>query len=326
LQRRAAAGNSAEANMSADGSGEDTKPRATNPRLTEYRLRRLESIGFEWKVKNKMKRYYDKQWDQMFQRLLQFKETNGHCLVPKRYLRDMKMGTWVHTQRIQYRKLVSSKNDDMTEEEVAKFLAGQNASLTEEEKAAMKACAGEEVTFRLTEERRKRLEEVGFVWSAREGDKGTDVARVTRNTYDDQWDNMFEKLKEYKQIHRDCLVPKRYKDNPKLGTWVDTQRVQFKKLQKILASKGKNIETANEPARLPPSDSSGVSAKPLVGRLTEDRIQRLQGLGFVWSLRDDWQKHYEELEGAFSCVDESCCNNTFSYELIRFPSCSIQGR
>ena len=39
-----------------------------NPRLTEERLRRLESIGFEWKVKHKMKRYYDKQWDQMFGR------------------------------------------------------------------------------------------------------------------------------------------------------------------------------------------------------------------------------------------------------------------
>jgi len=37
--------------------------RPTNPRLTEERIRRLESIGFEWKVKNKMKRYYDRKWD-----------------------------------------------------------------------------------------------------------------------------------------------------------------------------------------------------------------------------------------------------------------------
>eukprot|EP00538_Stauroneis_constricta_P005731 CAMPEP_0119558374 /NCGR_PEP_ID=MMETSP1352-20130426/10750_1 /TAXON_ID=265584 /ORGANISM="Stauroneis constricta, Strain CCMP1120" /LENGTH=78 /DNA_ID=CAMNT_0007605719 /DNA_START=15 /DNA_END=248 /DNA_ORIENTATION=- len=31
---------------------------------------------------------------------------------------------------------------------------------------------GEEIAYRLTEERRKRLEEAGFVWSARECDKG----------------------------------------------------------------------------------------------------------------------------------------------------------
>lgn len=55
--------------------------RPANPRLTPERLRRLESIGFEWKVKNKMKRYYDKQWDGMFQRLLDFKAIHGHCNV-----------------------------------------------------------------------------------------------------------------------------------------------------------------------------------------------------------------------------------------------------
>jgi hypothetical protein len=44
--------------------GED-KPRSNYPRLTEERLKRLESIGFEWKVKYKMKRYYDKQWNQV---------------------------------------------------------------------------------------------------------------------------------------------------------------------------------------------------------------------------------------------------------------------
>jgi hypothetical protein len=68
-------------------------------RLTEARIRRLEAIGFEWKVKNKMKRYYERQWDEMFQKLLSFKEENGHCMVPKRYLADLKLGTWVHTQR-----------------------------------------------------------------------------------------------------------------------------------------------------------------------------------------------------------------------------------
>jgi Helicase associated domain len=69
--------------------------RQINPRLTEERLRRLESIGFQWKVKHKMKRYYDKQWDSMFDRLKAFKEANGHCIVPKRYPADIKLGTWV---------------------------------------------------------------------------------------------------------------------------------------------------------------------------------------------------------------------------------------
>ena len=72
--------------------------RPANPRLTPERLSRLESIGFEWKVKNKMKRYYDKQWDAMFQTLLDFKKKYGHCNVPKRFPENARLGTWVHTQ------------------------------------------------------------------------------------------------------------------------------------------------------------------------------------------------------------------------------------
>jgi Helicase associated domain len=41
-----------------------------------------------------------------------------------------------------------------------------------------------------------------------------------------QWNPMFEKLKEYKTIHGDCLVPSKYKcdDRTPLGTWVVYQR------------------------------------------------------------------------------------------------------
>lgn len=74
-----------------NATNQNNNNRPTNPRLTGDRLRRLESIGFEWKVKHKMKRYYDKQWDQMFARLLAYQEATGHCMVPKRFLSDIKL-------------------------------------------------------------------------------------------------------------------------------------------------------------------------------------------------------------------------------------------
>lgn len=37
-------------------------------------------------------------------------------------------------------------------------------------------------------------------------------------------------------------------------------------------------------------DSNPTPLRPLVGRLTDERIRRLEEIGFVWSLRDDWQK------------------------------------
>ena len=188
LQRAASVNGAAKETLPAES---EAKPRATNPRLTEERLRRLESIGFEWKVRNKMKRYYDKQWQEMFERLLRFKEENGHCIVPKRYPPDMKLGTWVHTQRIQHRKLANgpSKSKDGTGSE------GEGASDENIPK-------GEEMSYRLTEERRKRLAEVGFVWSTREGDSKPDPQqRITRNSYDDLWDAMFDRLVAFKNKH-----------------------------------------------------------------------------------------------------------------------------
>ena len=192
-----AAGTAAIASRTQEGEGSlvpaavpATKPRTNNSRLTEERVRRLESIGFEWKVRNKMKRYYDKQWQDMFERLLKFKAENNHCMVPKRYPPDIKLGVWVHTQRTQFRKLVNVKRGSM-----------DSAGLTTEVIPDVTLPKGEEASFRLTEDRRKRLEEAGFVWSAREGDSKADQNRLTRNSYDDLWDTMFARLVAYKNKH-----------------------------------------------------------------------------------------------------------------------------
>uniref|UniRef100_A0A6U3UDC3 Helicase-associated domain-containing protein n=1 Tax=Ditylum brightwellii TaxID=49249 RepID=A0A6U3UDC3_9STRA len=300
-----------------------TKSRPLSIRLTEERLKRLESIGFEWKVKHKMKRHYDKQWNEMFEKLLDYKRKNGHCLVPKRCMDDIKLGTWVHTQRIQYRKTMMDTKEKKEEGETTAAAMSDDKNNTIGE---------EDVYLRLNDERRTRLESIGFVWSVRENAKlvgknnemsphtapavtlpppslPAPMVTLTRNTYDDQWDAMFDRLKSFKERYGNCLVPKRCPEDQKLGTWVDTQRVQYKKLVRKLAG----IADAKTPKKIDESivkvedvenhsileqDRSkalSASGKPLVGRLTDERIERLSDLGFVWEVRGDWQKHYEEL-------------------------------
>lgn len=75
----------------------------------------------------------------------------------------------------------------------------------------------EELCFRLTEERRRKLESIGFAWSAREADKKNEQSRLARNTYDDLWDSMFERLKVYKSKHG-VRIHRRTKD-----CWSDVQ-------------------------------------------------------------------------------------------------------
>ena len=40
-----------------------------------------------------------KKWDEMYERLVQYKQIYGHVLVPKRDRNDPKLGCWVATQR-----------------------------------------------------------------------------------------------------------------------------------------------------------------------------------------------------------------------------------
>lgn len=101
---------------------------------------------------------------------------------------------------------------------------------------------------------------------------------------------MFERLVKYKEIHgvrsiahckpctyfipltisclsvfKDCLVPKRYQEDPKLGTWVETQRVQYKKLQ-LNSETGEPITPNN--------------------RINPERLSRLESIGFAWSAKN----------------------------------------
>ncbi|AXI47065.1 hypothetical protein C1J03_14195 [Sulfitobacter sp. SK012] len=61
------------------------------------------------------------------------------------------------------------------------------------------------------------------------------------------WEEKFDELVQYKQSHGDCNVPRRWSENPELANWVSTQRVKKDKL-------------------------------------TEDRLARLEGLGFQFSI------------------------------------------
>ena len=178
----------------------------------------------------------DKKWNDKFDRLVQYKQEHGDCLVPqnyKEYKEDTllpSLGTWVSHQRKLYanNKL---RPDRMSKLESIGFVWVAGESLTAREKQ------WEEMFSRLEEytrqhgdclvpqayeedpslgdwvhnmrcrrkdldsERFSRLESIGFVWDA----------------FDKQWEEMFAKLEKYRQLHGDCLVPRHYKEDPSLG-------------------------------------------------------------------------------------------------------------
>lgn len=56
------------------------------------------------------------------------------------------------------------------------------------------------------------------------------VATGHRSTYEQAWNGMFDRLLQYKSIYGNCLVPRSYKEDLKLGRWVNKQRTRKEKL------------------------------------------------------------------------------------------------
>jgi hypothetical protein len=101
-------------------------------RLDPDKIAKLESIGFQWVLRDGTKGIRPKdeeRWWRAYRKLVEFRNKNGHCLVPHFY-EDRQLGEWVHTQR-------------------QNFVQKNNS---------------------LTPERKELLEDIGFVWKVDKAD------------------------------------------------------------------------------------------------------------------------------------------------------------
>ena len=137
--------------------------------LSHERKAKLDGIGF---VVDKYVSHDDR-WDDMYNRLVGYWKKNNSTNVPKDYEDDPQLGRWVNHQRIYYKK-----NDSA-----------------------------------MTDEKIERLEAIGFVWDAQEA----------------LWQEMYSRLVQYWKLKNSTIVPQRYEDDPELGWWVTNQRTLYKK-------------------------------------------------------------------------------------------------
>jgi len=201
-------------------------------------------------------------WMVMYKRLVAYKQKHNNTRVPKTYREDPKLANWVSTQRnkckdkdridllnevgfdwklehpddcwmAMYKRLVAYKQKHNTTRVRIKY----------EEDPKLASWVSTQ-RFRCTDKDRiDLLNEIGFEW------------RLQQN---DDWIVMYERLVAYKQKHNTTRVPRQYKEDPKLGNWVDRQRYKCK---------------------------------------DKNRIDLLNEIGFAWKVhrREDWMVMYNRL-------------------------------
>ena len=95
-----------------------------------------------------------------------------------------------------------------------------------------------------------------------------------------KWEDKYNELVEYRKWHGHCNIPSVYlSQNPNLACWVATQRQKFK-----------------------------------ANKLSSYRIDKLQRIGFAWSLYSSWDIRFKELQAYQQehgdCYVNQCANST----------------
>jgi hypothetical protein len=125
------------------------------------------------------------------------------------------------------------------------------------------------------------------------------MAAAAKKVNNEQWEAMFARLIQYKGIHGDCLVPKRYSQDPKLGTWVETQVSQSHSMpywqvffyfhsrltrfySVILSSQ--RVQYKRLPRTV--NEQTGEQGVQPNKRLNAERLQKLESTGFAWSAKN----------------------------------------
>jgi succinate dehydrogenase flavin-adding protein (antitoxin of CptAB toxin-antitoxin module) len=188
-------------------------------------------------------------WEEGFRKLQKFHEREGHCRVLKK--QDNKLRAWVQNERS---KKDSRSLDQIKRLDALDFIWNPHAEDWEESFSKLQKFHEKEGHFRVPEKQDNKLR--GWVSRQRRRPNSLSADRIKRlnslgfvwDPFTEQWEEGFSSLKSFKAREGHCRVPSIHKedDGYRLGQWVGVQR---------------NVKD----------------------RLSEDRMERLNSLGFIWT-------------------------------------------
>jgi hypothetical protein len=223
--------------------------------LDPQRVRQLDELGLVWEPEQN-------RWEEMLDELKTYNGQHGDCNVPGTFTGNPKLAKWVAGLRAS-RKNNTLEPDRVSQLEALGFVWDRGGEQRWEdmyaELAEYRRQHGHCRVSSLSPEYQKLGNWVRTQRTRhRQGELRQDQIRrldelgFTWELWREQWDAMFAELVQYKAAYGHCDVPQAWEENRKLGNWVITQRTYYKK-----------------------------------GRLDGEQIERLNALGFHWSVAGD---------------------------------------
>ena len=234
--------------------------RTNRSRLSDQQIQKLDALSFDWQP-------FESAWEGMVVELEAFRKKHGHCNV---FRSDRsKLGKWVSLQRVR-KKVGKLRADQIERLSALGFVWDPLNTAWEEHFAALNRFRERHGHCRVPQNPKTHGGLAYWVsnqrQAAKEGTLSADqIERLNSigfvwNSIEDVWERRFLALVDYRHRHGNCNVPVNLTDR-ELAKWVRVQR-------SVRAS----------------------------GKLSEDRIRRLDDLGFSWGVfTARWEAMFERL-------------------------------
>jgi len=249
--------------------------------MSEERISKLNSLDFQWYPQG------DSSWDAKYEQLVKYKKKTKNNLDDT--ILPPHLTNWINLQRKLYRnseltnpthiqklkdigfrfntipeeewntkyQLLKEFKDEFGHTNVGRTKHPQLGNWVHWQRQLYRRNYSLGESTSLTEERVQLLNELGFEWTRTRSSKSSEQQTLSgressinnnnmKMSRSELWNLRYNELLLYKEEHGNCRVPISY---PKLGSWVSVQRVQYKK-----------------------------------GKLSEERTEKLNEIGFEWSV------------------------------------------
>mmetsp|Transcript_10170 Transcript_10170/g.21758 ORF Transcript_10170/g.21758 Transcript_10170/m.21758 type:complete len:1030 (+) Transcript_10170:109-3198(+) len=234
-------------------------------------------------------------WGKWISLLQEYKTEFGNVDVPLKYERNPSLGTFVNRQRTEYRKMQAGKPTSMTAVRVRdlnrlgftwavreshtswedrfqelKQFKMQNGHCNVPKIYPQNPSLGYWVNEQRFQYRRLLKKKPSYMTDDKIRVLNSLDFKWSLRESNGSWETWMKELKHYKAEHGNVDVPLKYAPNQALGAFVNRQRTEYRKMQQGLQS-----------------------------RLTEERIQDLDNLGFKWAIRvsrTPWERRLKELK------------------------------